>query len=169
MSEQAAFPGIKNPNAFFRVVLTTGLLAGTLDAIAASVQFYIKTGRNPITIFRYIASAAFGKKAYEGSYYGMAAWGLFFHFLIAMSFTLFFFLVYPAIIRLAKNKYVVGVLFGIFTWLVMNLLVVPLSLLTKSPFNLSNALTGAGILILAIGLPVSLMADNYYKKKYLFN
>ena len=165
MSQQAASPDNKKSNSFLKAVLTTGLLAGTLDAIGASVHFFIKTGRNPIAVFRYIASATFGKKAYTGSYYGMAAWGLFFHFLIAMSFTVLFFLIYPVVIKIVKNKFIVGVLFGLFTWLVMNLVVVPLSLAPKSPFNITNALTGAGILILAIGLPVSLMVDKYYNTR----
>lgn len=160
-------------NKFTKAILLTGLIAGTLDAIAASVQYMIKSdGDNPLKVWRYVASVAFGPEARSKDLYTMAAWGLLFHFLIALSFTLFFFLLYRPIRSLLTNKYVAGVVYGIFVWCVMNLLVLPLvngkdlSLhIEKLTTAYKDSLIGMGILIIAIGLPISLLADRYYSKK----
>lgn len=159
-------------NKFFKAVLLTGLIAGSLDAAAASIQYYINTGNNPARVFRYIASAALGKQTMTKDLYTMVAWGLLFHFLIAMSFTLLFFLCFRQIRMLLKNKFVAGVIYGIFVWCVMNLLVVPLAFgvdfgvqYQKYFDNIKNSLIAMGILIIAIGLPISLLADRYYSKK----
>ncbi len=154
---------------FTRTVLLTGLLAGGLDATAASIQYNIKTGMNPARVFRYIASGVFGKNALSENLYGMAAWGLFFHLVIAMIFTFLFFLFYPRIIMMLKNKYITGILYAIFVWTVMNLVVVPLTFGTGIAVKFPAALIAAGILIIAIGLPISLMANRYYSKKIVAN
>jgi hypothetical protein len=157
------------PKNFAKTVLLTGLLAGTLDATAACIQYYINTGKNPALVFRYVASATFGNKVMTGNLYGWAACGLLFHFLIAISFTLFFFLMYPQIKKWIPNKFVAGILYGLFVWVIMNMLVVPISF-GKPIFDIQSvifkkAAVAAAILIVAIGLPVSLIANRYYSKK----
>lgn len=147
---------------FYKPALLTGLLAGSLDAIAASIQYNIKTGGNPAKVFRYIASAVFGKEALTKDLYGMAAWGLLFHLLIALSFTFFFFMFYRHIKKLVNNKYLSGIIYAICVWAVMNLLVVPLAFGKDISVKFPDALIAAGLLIIATGLPISLMADRYY-------
>ncbi len=160
------------PNKFFKAVLITGLIAGFLDAAAASIQYYINTGNNPARIFRYIASAGLGKEVMTKDLYAMAAWGLLFHFMIAWSFTFLFFICFRQIRMLLKNKIAAGIVYGIFVWCVMNLLVVPLAFgvdfgvqYQKYFDNIKNSMIAMSILIIAIGLPVSLLADRYYSKK----
>src|SRR5205085_9488017 len=80
----------------FLVILATGLLAGTLDAIAAIVNYTINGGKLPSKIFQYIASGAVGPQAFTGGA-GMIILGIVLHYTIAMSFTLFFFLIFPGI------------------------------------------------------------------------
>ena len=159
---------------FIKAVLITGLIAGTLDATAASIQYYINTGNNPARVFRYIASAVFGAQTKSGDLYGWAALGLFFHYLIATIWALIFFLCYRPVKKMIINKYVAAVFFGLFVWVIMNFLVVPLAFHTDlgvqannlfSPARLKNSLIAMGILIVAIGLPVSLMAKSHYSKK----
>ena len=148
-----------------KAVLLTGLLAGSLDGLAACIQYKIRTGNNPARVFRYIASGVFGKDALTENLYLMAAWGLLFHMLIALLFTIFFFICYPQIRMLIKNKFAAGIAYGLFVWAIMNLIVVPLTFGTGINILLKNALIAMGILIIAIGLPVSLMAERYYAKK----
>jgi uncharacterized membrane protein YagU involved in acid resistance len=150
---------------FIKALLLTGLLAGGLDALAACIQYKIRTGNNPARVFRNIASGVFGNNALTQNLYTMAAWGLLFHLLIAMLFTIFFFLCYPQIKLLIKNKFAAGIAYGLFVWTIMNLIVVPLTYGTGINIPLKNALIAMGILIIAIGLPVSLLADHYYSKK----
>ena len=151
----------------FKAVIVTGLLAGLFDITAACIHYMIVSGdKSPVFIFKYIASAAFGKeRAYSGGL-PMEAMGLLFHFIIAMSFTAFFFFIYPKFKLLSRNIFVTGLAYGIFAWLVTNLIVVPASKLHKFPSNL-NASTIAGILILmfVFGLPIAFLAKKHYSGK----
>lgn len=76
--------------------------------------------------------------------------------------------------KLIGNKYAAGVIYALFVWCIMNLLVVPLAFGTDlgvqaenlfSQARFKNSLIAMGILVVAIGLPVSLLADRYYSKK----
>ena len=49
-----------------KIILTTGLLAGTLDILAAFIQSYLMANVVPSTVLKYIASGVFGKSAYSG-------------------------------------------------------------------------------------------------------
>jgi hypothetical protein len=147
-----------------QAILLTGFVAGTLDIIAACLQFYIKTGRGPGPVLRYIASGVFGKKAYAGGT-TMAAWGLLFHFIIAFGLTIFFYGLYPRVSWIGKNKWLAGFLYGIFAWVITTQVIVRLSAVQQGPFVLKNALIAMGILVICIGLPISLMANKHYLYK----
>jgi uncharacterized membrane protein YagU involved in acid resistance len=146
-------------NFFSARLIKAGLIVGTLDILGACTYYYIKTGKNPLTILKFVASGVFGKTAFESGNI-MLLWGLIFHFFIAFSFTIFFFWIFSKIPALSKNRILTGIVYGIFIWTVMQFLVVPLSKTAKSPFNLTNAIIGASILIVCIGIPLSLMAKN---------
>ena len=147
-------------------ILLTGLLAGTLDGLAAVINFTINGGKDPVVlIFRYIAGAVFGAKARTGGT-PMVIWGIFFHYMIAMLFTIFFFLIYPKIRSFLPHPIITGLIYGALVWVIMNQVVVPLSNLPKKPvFHLKNAAIQMGILMLCIGLPISLMTKKYYLYK----
>jgi hypothetical protein len=140
-------------------ILWVGLLTGGLDAIAAICWNYkIKAA----SIFKFIASGVFGKAAFKGGS-GMVLWGLLFHFIIAYSFTIVFYLLYPSFIRILMNKYVTAVVFAAITWIITNLLVVPLSRIGWRPMSPGFILTGFFILIFTIGLPIALIGDKTRK------
>ncbi len=82
--------------------------------------------------------------------------GLFFHFLIALLFAAIFFILVARILPAASNtSFSTGILYGLFIWLVMNLLVVPLSSVPKMPFNMGDAILSAAILVVCVGIPIS--------------
>lgn len=143
-------------------IILTWLLAGTLDAMAASIQFYLVTGKDPRKVWKFVASGALGNKAITGGD-DMVAWGLLFHYLIALSFTLFFFFLYPRIRIAAKNFLITGIIYGLFVWVIMNRVVVPLSQAPKIPFVPLKALIAATILVVCIGIPIAGMTKTYYK------
>lgn len=143
-----------------KTIVLTGLLAGTLDALTA-ILVYKAT---PLNMFRYIASAAFGPGAFAGGI-GMAMWGLLFHYIIAFSWTVLFFLLYPQIRKVSGNKYLNGLFYGVVIWLVMNMLVLPITNVMRAPLALKPAAIGAAILIFAVGLPVSVLIHRYYARK----
>lgn len=161
MNEQSfSSSPVRSPN-WYKTVFLTGLLAGTLDITAAIIHFLIRGGHDPVQIFIYIASGVFGQAAYSGNA-AMPVLGLIFHYVIAFIWTILFFITYPRVSLLRKNKYISAIIYGAFIWLVMNLIVVPLSSVRQFPFRIDQALTGVAILIVAIGFPVSLIASRYF-------
>ena len=145
----------------WRAILLTGLIAGTLDIIAAFIWNY---SVNPLLVLKFIASGALGKSAFDGGI-GIALLGLFFHYIIAFSFSAALFILYPASLLIFRNKYVIAVIFGLVTWLITNLVIIPLSKIGRQPMHPADVLIGFGILIFTIGLPVVFMASRYYRRQ----
>lgn len=144
-------------------IIIAGLLAGILDMAAAFLNYMIATGKNPAGVLKYIASGVFGKAAFRGNE-TMAVWGFVFHMGIALSFAFLFFLLCLKLTWVYKNKWLAGVIYGIVVWAIMNLLVVPLSNAPHIPFNAAKSLLAVVILIVCIGLPVSFIVGNYFRK-----
>lgn len=143
-----------------RTAVLAGLLAGTLDALAAVI---ILAKGNAAAVFRYIASAVFGPAAFtEGP--GMIAWGLLFHYIIALCWTVAFFLLRPRLALLRRSVWLSAVLWGLFVWGAMNLVVVPMTRIKQAPLTLEGCLMNASILIVCIGLPAAWMAARSAQK-----
>ncbi|WP_160718129.1 DUF1440 domain-containing protein [Chitinophaga solisilvae] len=145
-------------------ILVTALVAGTLDIISACVQFVLITGQPFTKVLVFVASGFFGKEAFTGDPVTMMWWGLLFHYLIALTFTTIFFLIFPRIPELLRYPAASGLVYGILVWLIMNLLVIPLSQIPPRPFRLGNAVIGMLIIMVMIGLPIGLLAGRYYKR-----
>jgi hypothetical protein len=160
MSQEIYAAKSSGRSGLLKSIVITGLIAGTLDAAAA----IIVSGATPLQVFRYIASAVFGRAAFSGGLV-MGFWGLLFHYMIAFSWTILFFVLYPKVVLLRKNKYVVGVLCGIFVWAVMNMVIVPMTKIPGRAMTFTGAITQCTILILMIGLPISLLAHRYYSRR----
>ena len=150
-----------NPSVLKTIALA-GLLAGTLDGLAASLLFILRTGKNPMIVFQFIASGVFGKTAFSA---GMEWWGILFHYGIATGWTIVFFLLYPKISILQKNIIATGIGYGIVVWMGMNLIVVPLSRVQQGPFSLSNAIINMIILMVCIGLPIARLVSRHYRAR----
>ncbi|MDF7811457.1 hypothetical protein [Hymenobacter sp. YC55] len=147
-----------------RALIGTALVAGTLDITTALSKYYLTTGRSPLNVLRYVASGVWGTQALTGGT-GMALWGLLLHYSIAFLFTAFFFLwLYPRW-RPSLHPVLVGVLYGTFVWLVMNLLVVPTSRVPAAPFRLEHAAVELLVIIVCIGLPIALGANRFYRRQ----
>lgn len=105
----------------------------------------------------FVASGVFGKEAFTGGVL-MSVCGLLFHFLIAFIFTTFFFFIYPRLKFLSFNVILTALLYGVFVWIIMNRIVLPLSNTPVIPFTWMGAAIAAGILTLCIGLPLAIIA-----------
>lgn len=140
-------------------VLITGLIAGTLDILAA---IFLLAGGEATRVFRFIASGAFGKAGFEGGG-EMVAWGIVFHYLIAFSWTVLYFLIYPRIAFLRRNKWLSALIYGTVVWTVMNLFVVPSSQIGFRGVNLWNWIENWLILIVCIALPIIISAQRFYR------
>ncbi|HEX5654168.1 MAG TPA: hypothetical protein VFX58_13900 [Chitinophagaceae bacterium] len=149
-------------------ILLAGFIVGSLDILLAFLSAYLQRGTTPDKVLRYIASGVFDKKAFAASNTSMIAWGLFFHYVIALGFTMIFFFIFPRIKWMAANKVITGILFGIAVWATMHFIVVPLS---HTPgggkFQLANMLKSIAILVIAIGLPLSYFANRFYSIRHI--
>jgi uncharacterized membrane protein YagU involved in acid resistance len=94
----------------------------------------------------------------------VALWGILFHYLIAFAWTILYFVVYPKIKLLLKNTFLNGIAYGLFIWLVMNLIVLPLSNVPPSHFTTFRVLMGIGILMICVGLPIAWMTARHYSR-----
>jgi hypothetical protein len=149
------------PPLFSWAVLKAGLIVGLLDATAASLHAYMMRGMSPEKVFQFVASGAFGQGALSGGR-SMALIGLVFHFAIAMSWTFLFYAAFTKINILRYNMVLVGMAYGIFIWLIMNFIVIPLSFIGARPFNLAGASVQIMIHLFVIGLPISYLAYKYH-------
>ena len=148
----------------FITILFAWLVTGTLDITAALIYYPIMYGITQTQLLQNIASGVLGERAFAGGLQ-MAALGLLIHYCIALLWTSVYFIGYPAITVLWRNRFVAGISYGIAVWLVMNLVVLPLSKVNRSPFDLKQALIGAVILMICIGLPNSIVVGKYYAKR----
>jgi len=117
-----------------------------------------------MVILPYIASAVFGKEAFTGGNL-FVVYGLLFHYAIAFGWTILFFYLYPRIAFLRKNIFLTASLYGLFVWVMMNRVVVPMTTITQKGFDLKNAIIACLILIVAIGFPLSFFAKRFYRNK----
>ncbi|GAO45624.1 hypothetical protein [Flavihumibacter petaseus] len=142
-------------------ILKAGIIVGCLDLAAAFVMAWFRSGASPLAVLRYIAAGLLGPAAFKGGA-GTALLGLLIHFCIALAFTWIFFQLLKYLRKWVPSPILLGILFGVLVWTVMNLLVLPVSQLPSRPFRWKGALEGMAILILAIGIPLSFLSRKNY-------
>lgn len=145
--------------ASIKTILKAALIVGTLDITAACTQVYLRTGKpsvKPVLLF--VASGLLGKSAYTNGDIMMLV-GLLIHYCVATAFTFFFFLVVAKRPFAKQQRLLTGILYGAFVWVVMNLLVLPLTAAPPLQRTFSSVAIGAGILIVCIGIPLAFLAN----------
>lgn len=145
------------------VIIKVWLVAGTLDISIACIQYYLKTGKGPPGVLKFVASGFFGKEAFIAEGNSMSVYGLLFHYLFALVWTIIFFMLYPKIKLLRRNIFATAIVYGLFVWLIMNRVVMPLSKAPSIKFDPGKALVAMLILVIAIGLPLSFSAEKHYR------
>lgn len=134
-------------------ILWAGLVAGALDITYVFVYFH---QADPIRVLKGIAAGLLGKEAQQGGL-GTAALGLGLHFFIALGAAAVFYAASRKLPILTRQAIVAGLLYGLAVWLVMNLVVLPLS---ANPPKTFLAPTWRPVLIahlLCVGLPIALI------------
>lgn len=138
-----------------RAVLVGGAVAGVLDAIDAIVAFKVVLGFDPVPIYQFVASGLLGPAAFAGGL-GTAMVGLAIHFLIAFSAAGAFAAAVTRWPALLERSVAAGAVFGVGVWAFMNHVVIPLSRIPPSPFNLALFLNGIIGHALLVGIPIAL-------------
>lgn len=147
-----------------KVILLGGLIAGTLDLIAAFVSAWLRSGVTPLRVSQSIASGAIGPPAFTGGY-KTAVLGVAFHFLIATTATAVFYLASRKLRFLIKWPVPMGLLYGVLVYLFMNFVVLPRSAITPArvPPTLSARAIQALIIMFCVGLPIALIVRWFSK------
>lgn len=137
-----------------RAILVGGAIAGTLDKISGFISFGL---RSPLGI----AAGLLGRSAFQG---GASTWmvGLLLHFFIAFSVAATYCLASRRLEFLVEHWLVCGLFYGTAVFLVMNLVVLPLSALHfTGPYQLRGLIQGVLVHMLLVGLPISFSLHMY--------
>jgi Na+/alanine symporter len=155
MSAASAVLSVEKPKAWMAIPVG-GLLAGSLDLGSA---FIIYGARVPYVI----AGGLLGTSALHGGA-GPYALGIFLHFFIATSAAAVYYAASRKLQFLKEHFLVCGLFYGIAVYLVMSLIVLPLSALhSRGPFKLAGLIQGLLVHMLLIGLPISFNVRHYAK------
>lgn len=148
----------------WKQIYKTTIIAGTLDILAAFVQAYITNKVSPGIVLKYIASGAFGDKAFVGSF-DMIFAGLVFHFTIAFACTSIFFLLYPKLKFLHHKVLLNSIIIAIIAWITTTQVIMPLSKIDPPIFHLVKELRAITILIVCVGLPIAYSAKKFQENQ----
>lgn len=136
-----------------KTILPVALIAGTLDAAAAIALYAKPVSLHTVAgIFKYIASALFGRKAFSGEPVYLIT-GLTMHYLIAICWTSVYLLF---LFRIFKPGFVVAktILFSCTVWIVMNGIVLPLCGLTSAHQDAWTIFKSYAPILLCIAFPI---------------
>ena len=129
-----------------------GFIAGVAD-LAGAYAIYRPT--RPLGPLHSIASGALGSSAFQGGV-ATAAFGLVAHFVVAFGAAAVFVIARQRLAILRKSPWVIGPLYGIVVWLVMNYGVIPMSAIGRFPASFSTTTALVILLhIVGVGFPIA--------------
>jgi hypothetical protein len=137
-------------------IFVGGLIAGALDLTSAFITY-------GWGVPRAIAGGLLGPMALHGST-GTYVLGVLLHFFIACSAAAVYYAVSRVLGFMTEHAVVCGLFYGIAIFLVMNLVVLPLSALhAKGPYRLAGLIQGLLVHMILIGLPIALSVKRFSK------
>ena len=139
------------------LILKVGLIAGTLDITDALVFSHFR-GVAPARVFQYIASGLIGPRAISLGAASVVL-GVLLHLAIALGWTAMFYLASRKFAILLRRPVMSGVVYGVVVYLVMNLVVLPLSGVPHpiKAATLASRINGVLAVVLFIGLTIALL------------
>ena len=137
-------------------IFVGGIVAGSLDLGSAFVSF-------GAGVPRAIAAGLLGRSAFQGGP-AVYALGIALHFFIAISAAAVYYAASRKLAFLKEHAFVCGLFYGIAIFLVMNLVVLPLSALhVRGPFQLAALIQGLLVHMFIVGLPISFSVRHFAK------
>jgi hypothetical protein len=137
-------------------IFVGGLIAGALDLTSAFITF-------GWGVPRAIAGGLLGRTAFQGGT-GTYVLGVLLHFFIACSAAAIYYAASRRLEFMTEHAVVCGMFYGIAIFLVMNLVVLPLSALhAKGPYRLAGLIQGLLVHMIIIGLPIALSVKRFSK------
>jgi hypothetical protein len=152
----------------WRLVVTAGLVAGTISALVEMIPVLsiqgLVLGVSPTLVFQSVSSGLVGKAAYQGGAGAVAA-GVALHWAISVIAALIFAWVATRWSDLMKHVVLAGLGFGLLALTVMNALVVPLSAAAFAP-NREAALllVSLAVHMVFFGIPIALSTKWVFRR-----
>ncbi len=140
-----------------RAITLGGLTVGTLDALDAAL-FFGPRGVSLDRIFRGIAGGLLGRETAMAGGTATLLLGMVLHFFIATMIVAVLVLAARRAPALVRRPLVTGPIYGILAWLVMNLVVIPLSAIGPRLPPTAAIINGVLIHMVGIGIPAALFA-----------
>lgn len=150
------------PRTMLKPILLATLVAGTLDILAAVILTLIY-GREPANMLRYVASGPFPGATEWGA--GGAALGLATHFALMAIMAAVFVVAADRARTLRENPLRWGVIYGLITYVAMNLIVVPARWPAAFPPRPLSVATQLFCHIFLVGIPIALIAARYSRRR----
>lgn len=149
-----AIPALRSPR--YRVALAAGVVGAVVEMVPILTIQGIFLNVSPIRIFQSIASGFLGRDAYAGGLWAGVLGGA-----LHLAISLIAALVFVAAARhwrfLLRHAVISGLTFGLFAFIVMSWIVVPLSAVAFKPnFNPALMALSVAVHMLFFGLPIAL-------------
>jgi len=144
-----------NHNPTLKPIAVATLVCGTLDILWA-VILTLWFGRDPANMLRFVASGPFPGATDMGG--AGAILGLLVHFALMAIMAAAYMILAPRIRLLLDRPWIGGLLFGLVTYVIMNLLVVPLRFGTPLPPSATSIATQLFAHVVLVGWPMAWIA-----------
>lgn len=138
-----------------RFVWLAGLAAGALDILYAIVFWRAKANVPPQRILQSVAGGLLGKASFTGGW-ATAFLGLVLHFFIALSMAFVYYGVARRWAPLRDRPFSLGAVYGLVLYLIMNLIVVPVSKASPGSRDPLWIVLSVAVHMFGIGVPIAL-------------
>lgn len=136
-------------------VIAGGLVAGTLDIVFAASFWGLKADVPGRRVLQSVASGLLGPAAFDGGLQ-TASLGLFLHYVIALCMALAWYVVAKHWTMARELPVRAGAIYGLFLYLLMTLVVVPLSAAQAGSRDAVWIGLSVAVHMLCIGIPIAL-------------
>ena len=155
-----------NKSSASKAIFWGGLVAGALDLAGACVVSWLRGGVTPVRVMQSVASGLLGSASYSGGA-KTAALGVVLHFFIATIWTVVFYAASRKLRFLLEQPVLWGLVYGVFVWVFMNFVVLPLSAFppSRTAPTLSGRIIGLLVIMFCIGLPIALIVRRFSKQR----
>jgi hypothetical protein len=145
-----------------QAILYGTLTIGVLDGLAAVITSGLR-GTTPDRLFQGIAFALVGRASYSGGWQTVLL-GIVLHFVVALGIVTIYVSASRLVPAFARRPLLLGPVYGIAAFFVMNLIVIPLSVIGTVIIRWPDAINGLLIHAVLVGPPAAIAAAKAYAR-----
>ena len=146
----------------WKPIFVATLVCGTLDILFATILTLMR-GKEPAAMLRFVASGPFPQATEWGAAGSLL--GLAVHYSLMAIMVAWFMVAARNVPALTDKPWLAGLIYGLITWAVMNLIVVPLRFPAAWPPTAMGVITQLFAHIVLVGLPTAYIARRYMRRR----